>query len=66
MGFEIDFDEIRKMGLYDYISNHYWEMSTGQLASVLKELDYAIYRFDKEWERVMVETMIEALKDEEE
>lgn len=29
--------------LYDYVSNNYYTMSTEELATIIKELEYAIY-----------------------
>ena len=41
-----DFIEaVREDKDYDYVCNHYWEMSKEELKDAYKELNYAIYSF---------------------
>ena len=42
-GFEINYEEMKEKGVYDYVSQHYWEMSKEQLANICKELSYAVH-----------------------
>ena len=42
---------------YDFIANEYWKMSKEELASITKELLYAIYYFDKAKEEEILESV---------
>lgn len=38
---EINYEEMRQVGIYTYVANNYWQMSKEQLASIVKEVCYA-------------------------
>lgn len=68
-GFEINYEELRERGVYNYIDSHYWEMSKEQLSSVCKELSFALGacldnkiskgKMEKEIEASMIEELID-------
>ena len=39
--FNIDYEELREVGVYEYVARHGWEMSNVQLSHFVKELSYA-------------------------
>lgn len=50
---------------YDFIANNYWKMSREELASVAKELLYAIHYFNKAEEKEILESVGIELEDNE-
>lgn len=61
-----DFVEVLKNNpshAYDFIANNYYKMSKEELASVAKELLYAIYWFHKEEEAEILESVSIELED---
>ena len=48
---------------YDFIANNYWKMSKEELASVTKELLYAIHYFNKAEESEILESVGVELED---
>ena len=48
---------------YDFIANNYWKMSKEELASVAKELLYAIHYFNKTEEKEILESVSVELED---
>lgn len=59
----IDYEELKERGFYEYVSRHYWEMSKEQLAQFVKELSFSAENRmgDYEYERAE-EDAIEELK----
>lgn len=45
---EINWDEVKEYGIYDFVANYYWEMTKEQLASFCKEIAYASYEDNRE------------------
>lgn len=39
--FNIDYEELRSVGFYEYVARHGWEMSRDQLSNFVKELSFA-------------------------
>lgn len=48
---------------YDFICNNYWKMDKEELASIIKELLYAIYYFNKTEEKEILESIGIELED---
>ena len=48
---------------YDFIANNYYKMSRDELASVVKELLYAIHYFNKAEEQEILESVANELED---
>lgn len=48
---------------YDFIANNYWKMSKEELASITKELLYAIHYFNKLEEKEILESVGTELED---
>lgn len=48
---------------YDFIADNYWQMSKEELASITKELLYAIYYFHKEEKKEILESVGIELED---
>ena len=48
---------------YDFIANNYWKMSKEELASITKELLYAIHYFNKLQEKEILESVGTELED---
>lgn len=70
-GFQIDYNEMKEKGIYDYVCANYWKMSKEQLKDICKELSYAIHTSlenklskDDSMEREIEAVAIEALMEE--
>lgn len=53
--------EINKKGLFDFIGNHYWELSKETLKDMFKEFNYAVYEISKAIEKEATEKMIQEI-----
>lgn len=62
----IDFNKIKEVGLYDYVSNYGYTLDKDELILMLKEFNYAVYTEDKKLEEKAVEIMIQEIKEKEE
>jgi len=61
---KINFEEMKEKGIFDYVSNHGWNMSKTQLVNLCKELSYAAYESDKpEYKSYTEPEAIKAFKD---
>lgn len=51
-------ESIKENRLYDFVANHYWEMSNNELRDVLLELNYEMYNHG-----IKDNVILEALED---
>lgn len=43
--FNINYEELKEVGFYEYVSTHGWEMDRDQLTNLVKELSYAAHTY---------------------
>ena len=56
--------EIKEKGLFDFIGNHYWELSKETLKDMFKEFNYAVHEISEAIEKEATEKMLKEIESE--
>mgnify|MGYP002535231644 CR=1 FL=1 len=52
-----------KDGIYEYVSQNYWQMTKEELRDICKELSFALYHHDLELSKELEKTAIKELRE---
>lgn len=57
-----ELDTMEKDGIYEYVSQNYWQMTKEELRDICKELSFALYHHDLELSKELEKTAIKELR----
>lgn len=58
-----ELDIMEKDGIYEYVSQNYWQMTKEELRDICKELSFALYHQDLELSKELEKTAIKELRE---
>lgn len=58
-----ELDTMEKDGIYEYVSQNYWQMTKEELRDICKELSFSLYHHDLELSKELEKTAIKELRE---